>query len=147
MAKYSVSRKTEINAPVPAIWKAIVNVSSWPEYKPFIKRIRTGSQVLGKGGHFKMWIRVKGPAVPVPVKVVEFDPPRRVAWTGGLAGLSVSVHSFILEQSENGTILTSREDFTGRLVRLMLLLVRPRDLERLHDDWLFAIKNKVEGNR
>ena len=143
--KYRVARSAEIAAPAQAVWDRIVAVASWPEWKPFISRTAMSRPELSLGSRFKMHIRVKGPfAVPVSVRVCEWQPPRRIAWTGGIPGVSVSVHSFLLEEKDGRTRLTSLEEFTGALVWLMLLLVTPADLESLHDRWLAAIRQRVE---
>jgi len=143
--KYRVERSVEIAAPPAAVWDRITAVRTWPEWKPFIARTVMKEDRLSLGSRFKMHIRVKGPfAAPVSVRVCEWQPPRRLAWTGGIPGVTMSVHSFILEETNGRTRLTSLEEFTGALVWLMLKLVSPADLESLHDRWLAAIRQRVE---
>ena len=143
--KYRVARSAEIAAPAQAVWDRIVAVESWPEWKPFISRTVMSGPDLSLGSRFKMHIRVKGSfAAPVSVRVCEWQPPCRIAWTGGIPGITVSVHRFILEEKNGRTRLTSQEEFFGALVWLMLRLVTPADLESLHDRWLSAIKQRVE---
>ena len=143
--KYRVERALEIAAPPAAVWDQITAVRTWPEWKPFIARTVLEEDRLSLGSRFKMHIRVKGSfAAPVSVRVCDWQPLRRIAWTGGIPGVSMSVHSFMLEAKDGRTLLTSREEFSGALVWLMLRLVTPADLESLHDRWLLAIKNRVE---
>ena len=144
MGAYSIERKLEIKAPPKKIWDAIKDVGSWPDWKPFITATAPPGGPFEKGARFRMNIKVKGPALPVPVKIIEMTPEKKVAWTGGLPGLARSVHTFIIEEEKGASVLTSKEDFTGALVRLMLLFVTPADLLKLHDDWLMAVRRKAE---
>jgi hypothetical protein len=144
MAEYKLSRSLEINAPAAVIWDALADVKSWPSWKPFIRSVRFAGDAIEVGSRFTMNIKVKGPAVPITVTVIELDRGRKMAWTGGLRGLSMSVHGFVFEESGGKTRVTSYEHFTGALVSLMLLIVTPRDLAELHDKWLDAIKHRVE---
>ena len=138
-----VERAAAVAASPEALWEVIADVARWPEFKPFIRRTRVAGP-LGMGARFRMDIAVKGPAVPVPVTVVEWDQPRRMAWSGGLPGLVVSTHSFIIEPADGGARLVSLEEFRGPLCRLMLVFVSEADLNRLHDRWLEAIKARAE---
>ena len=145
MGSYKIERSLSIKAPAREIWDRIMDVKSWPEWKPFITSTATGGAEIGNGSKFRMNIKVKGPLpFPVPVRVIDFDPYKYVAWTGGLPGMSVSVHSFIFQEKDGETLLTSREEFTGALVGLMLLFMSEKDFEKLHDDWLEAIRKRVE---
>jgi hypothetical protein len=146
VGNFAIERALLINAPAQTIWDELMDVAAWPGWKPFITRAAAPPGGLAPGARFTMNIRVKGPwAVPVPVTVRALDPPREMAWTGGLPGLSTSIHSFILKENAGRTEVVSREEFTGALVGMMLWFVTEKDLARLHDDWLAAIKARVEA--
>ena len=148
MGKYELERSLEINAPLRVIWDELLDINSWPEWKPMIAKVAYDGDKLEPGTKFKFNIRVKGPfATPVTCKVLDVDFPKKMAWTGGLQGLSVSVHSFLFEERGEKTLVISREEFTGALVGLMLLFVTRKDLDKLHDDWLVAIRQRVENNK
>lgn len=144
MGEYTVERSRTIDAPAARIWPELMDINSWPEWKPFIKATTWTGGALKVGSEFTMNIRVKGRlATPVKVKVLQADEPGYVAWTGGIPHAAVSVHSFRLEEKGGRTIMTSREDFSGALVFMMLWFVTPNDLESLHDRWLEAIERRV----
>ena len=146
MGAYQLERTREIQAPAGEIWDQLLEVKRWPEWKPFIPGTSGAEKIRGLGDRFRMTIRVKKPfAFPVAVTVCEFDPPRRVAWTGGIPGLVISVHRFLLEDRGASTRVISREEFSGALVGLMLRIVTPQDLEKLHDQWLLAIQRRMES--
>jgi len=143
MGTYRLERSQEIAAPASTIWNELLNANAWPAWKPFIRRIRFAGSRLGPESQFTMTIAVKGPAVPVAVRVCAFDAPRRIAWTGGLPGAVISVHGFDLDELGSRTRVTSWEEFTGALVGLMKLFVTPADLAGLHDRWLDAIQKRM----
>lgn len=145
MGRYSLERSLEIKAPVERIWDELLDVRSWPGWKPFISKVRFDGDKLKIGVKFTMNIAVKGPAVPVTCKVCGFDEHRSIAWTGGIPGVTVSVHSFIFEPGGSKTLVTSREEFTGALVGLMLKIVKEKDLFSLHDNWLEAVRKRMES--
>jgi len=145
MGAYQLERSAEVAASAQAVWDQLVDVKSWPEWKPFITATSSNEKVLSRDSRFKMNIRVKGRwPVPISARVCAWEEGKRIAWTAGLPGLAVSVHSFILEQLEGKTRVRSREEFTGALVGLMLRLVTEKDLHSLHDQWLASIKQRVE---
>lgn len=141
--RVQVERATTIAASPEAVWAAIADVPAWPSFKPFIKKTKSAGP-LGVGAKFTMKIAVKGPAVPVPVTVTEWQPPTRMAWTGGLPGLVMSTHGFDLIPENSGTRLVSWERFRGPLCGLMLWFVSEQDLFNLHDQWLAAIRRRTE---
>ena len=63
---------------------------------------------------------------------------------GNRQGITVSVHRFIFEPGGSKTLVTSREEFTGALVGLMLKIVKEKDLFSLHDNWLAAVRKRAE---
>ncbi len=148
MGAHSVERSRTIDAPAARIWAELLDIGKWPEWKPFIPAVSWRGGAVGVGSEFKMNIRVKGRvAVPVKVKVLRMEAPAYVAWTGGIPHVSMSVHSFKLEEKDGGCIVTSREDFTGALVFMMLWLVKHKDLVSLHDRWLEAIARRVAAQK
>ena len=144
MPKYLIERSLLVNAPVERIWDALCDVPAWPEWKPFIRAVTGPARDLALGVRFTMRIAIKGPAVPVPVTVCAFERLRRMAWTGGIPGCVMSVHSFLFEPRGGQTLVISREEFSGALVWAMRLIVSQADLFSLHDRWLQAIKERVE---
>ncbi len=144
MGEFSIERSLEIKAPIGHIWDQLLEVMTWPEWKPFIKGVSFEGSKIEMGSMFTMNIAVKGPAVPVKVTVCDYEKPKRIAWTGGIPGVVISVHGFTFEEKGDKTLVKSYEHFTGLLVRLMLKLVTEKDLESLHDRWLEAIKLRME---
>ncbi len=146
MGEIIVEKSMEVKAGPEAIWDEIVKVDTWPEWKPFIKKAGiSGSDSLANGTKFKMTISAGGPLpVPLAATIKEFNKPGRLAWGGGVPGIFHAIHSFDFKDMGQTTMVTTREEFKGISTGLLLLVVGREDLEKLHQQWLDAIKKRVE---
>ena len=145
MGQYKIERSLLIDAPVRLIWEELLDVKNWPKWKPMITKTSYDGDKLETGKKFKLSLRVKGPIItPVTCEILSLDEYDYMAWTGGLDGLSKSVHSFLFKEEGGKTLVTSREEFKGALVSIMLLFLTPKDFEKLHDQWLVAIKEHID---
>lgn len=148
MAEFTVERSVEVEAPVEAVWDLMMDVKSWPEWKPFMTKasIAGGYDSLSNGSKIRMSVMAGGPAAaPLSATVIEFNRPHRLAWEGGVKGLVHAVHSFDFRDKGGKTLVVSRETFSGALLWLINLMVTREDLEVLHEKWVAAIKQKLEG--
>lgn len=146
MGELVVEKSIELDAPAEKIWEQLVDVKSWPEWKPFITKARiAGYDSLTNGARIKMSLLAGGPAAaPLSVTVNAFDKPRYLSWEGGIKGLLHAEHSFCLEEKGGKTRVTTYEKFAGPLLWFMLRLAPREDLEQLHEKWLQAIKARLE---
>lgn len=148
MGEFLVERSVLVDAGLEAVWSAVTDVAGWPEWKPFMRKasIAGGYDSLTCGSRIKMSVMIGGPAsLPLNVTVTEFRRPNLLAWEGGAKGLFHAVHGFEFVDQGGKTLVTSREKFTGVLVPLAKLIVSGEDLENLHEQWVAAIKKRVEG--
>jgi hypothetical protein len=148
MAELTVEKSIEVEAPAAEVWNAMMDVKSWPQWKPFMTKasVAGGYQSVTCGTKIKMSVMIGGPAsVPLKVTVVDFQKPSRLAWEGGVKGIFHAIHSFDLVDQGGKTRVTSRETFTGALLPAVKLIVTEDDLNRLHEEWVKAIKKHVEN--
>jgi hypothetical protein len=147
MGKLVVEKWIDVDAPAREIWDRVMEVSTWPSWKPFITKasIGGGYESISNGATLKFSILTGGPAaIPLSAKVTEFDSPHKLAWAGGVPGIFHAVHSFEFTEIEGKTRVTSREEFNGILLGLVKLMVTEADFNKLHEDWVQAIKKRVE---
>lgn len=145
MAEIKAEKSIIVNAPAENIWRVMLEVAGWPQWFPALKGagLVSGS-ALAKDSVLWFKLALVGPALPMRVRVIESVPARRVAWQGGMLGVS-GMHSFEFEpQGDNKTRVTSREVLSGPLAGLLKLLFNDDDLGRLHQEWIQALKAKVE---
>ncbi|MFO8057064.1 MAG: SRPBCC domain-containing protein [bacterium] len=149
MGEFVVEKSVDVEAPVREVWKEMIAVQEWPSWKPFMQKasIGGGYETLTNGSVIWMLLKMAGPVgTPLRVRVNRFEMPRRLGWEGGINNLVRAEHTFTFEEKGGKTRITSREDFQGYLLWFFFLFVTREDLENLHQNWLAAIKARVEGN-
>ena len=132
--------KTSINAPMEKIWDILTDAPRYPMWDPNCERlegvIALGGQLIA---HSKLAV---GRAFPV--KVTEFDPGKKMVWTGGMPlGLFKGTRTFTLRTRTNGSIeFVIREDFTGPLVPFIASSLP--DLDVAFKEFAAGLKDRAE---
>ena len=115
-----INTEIEINAPSETVWNLLTDTSKFPEWNPFIRRLRGE---LKAGQKLVVFIQPSGARGmefnPVVLKV---EPNRELRWLGRLVfpGLFDGEHIFQIEPLSNGGVrFRQREIFSGVLVPLL----------------------------
>lgn len=108
---------TTINATPEAIWEILTDASAYPGFDPYCDKIE-GTIVLGN--KIKAFSKLS-PGRAFPVKVSEFEPGKRMVWSGGMPlGLFKGERTFTLTPSDDGSVqFDMREVFSGPMLRLI----------------------------
>ncbi|MFI5957446.1 SRPBCC family protein [Cryptosporangium sp. NPDC051539] len=135
-----VYARNEIRTPVPAerLWPALVTATAWPTWYPHAAEvvILDGGDELTAGSRFT-WTTLN---VQVHTQVTEFEPARRLAWSGKARGAG-GYHRWILTpEAGGGCHVLTEEVQTGLVPRLAARRLR-RVLHTNHQEWL---ENLVE---
>jgi hypothetical protein len=105
---------SRIDAPPERVWEVLADAERWPEWDSGVIAVEGEA---APGNKVKITSEVN-PKRSYPVKVSEFEPPRRMEWTGGMPlGLFTGVRTFELMPEEGGTRFRLREEFTGPLLK------------------------------
>lgn len=129
-----------IDATPEAVWAVLADTSRWPTFDPYCERIE-GEPAMGAA------LTVYTPLAPgraFPVKIVSFEPPRELAWTGGLPlGMlsTVRTHRIIAEGA--GSRLEVNEVITGPLLKAIAGSLP--DLNEAFAAFCDGLKRQVEG--
>lgn len=112
----SFSASDTINATPETIWAIITDAESYPEWDP--NAIRIAGEI--KAGGKVTALTKLNPKRAFPATVTEFQPARRMTWTGGMPlGLFKGVRTFELTPAGDGaTRFSLREEFSGPLLPL-----------------------------
>ena len=120
VGKVELNGEIEIKASPETVWNLLTNVSRFPEWNPFIRRLRGK---LEAGQKLVVFIQPSGARGmkfnPVVLKV---EPNRELRWLGRLVfpGLFDGEHIFQIEPLGNGGVrFRQREIFSGVLVPLL----------------------------
>lgn len=107
----------EINAPAERVWRSLTDVAKFPEWNPFIRRVRGALEVGSRLDVFLGASGTKGMTFRPTVKKVE--PNRELRWLGrlGVPGLFDGEHIFeITPIAPDRVRFVQREEFHGVLL-------------------------------
>ena len=138
MKKYRVSRT--IQARPERVWALLTDAQGYPAWNPAVDRVEGR---IVKGETIKVFVPVN-PGRTFPVKVTEFEPPKRMTWTGGMPlGLFKGVRTFTLQPSGDGkTEFTMEEAYSGLLLPVLGRSVP--DLTGAFDQFADGLKQRAE---
>jgi hypothetical protein len=130
-----------IAAPPERIWSVITdaaNIATWDSGVVRIEgRIAPGEKIKVTSG--------ANPKRAFPVKVVEFEPNKKMAWKGGMPlGLFTGMRTYTLTPGPGGTHFKMREEYTGPMTPLIWKSIP--DLGPSFEQYVNGLKRKVEGS-
>ena len=135
------SSHTTINAPAQRIWSLLTDGRRYTEWNSTIDKFEG---TIAKGQTVKVHAKVNlGRAFPV--KVVEFEPNKRMVWRGGMPmGLFNGVRTFTLTPTESGGVaFDMREVYSGPLSPLIAQSIP--NLQPAFDDFAADLKTAAEA--
>jgi hypothetical protein len=105
-----------IDAPPDAIWQVLTDAPGYATWDSGIQRLEG---TVAPGEKLKLWAEVN-PKRAFALKVTDFEPGRRMVWTGGMPlGLFRGVRTFTLTPDGGSTTFHMREEYTGPLLGLI----------------------------
>jgi len=130
-----VYARNEIRTPLTAeqLWPALTTATRWPQWYPHARHVSItgGGESLTASSRFT-WTTLR---VRVKTRVTEFEPARRLAWSGSGPGAN-GYHRWILTPAtDGGCLVTTEEVQIGLLPRLAARRLR-RTLHTYHQEWL-----------
>jgi len=108
---------TSIRATPERIWTLLTDAPCYTNWNNTVKAVEGK---IGPGETITVRPKIN-PGRAFPVKVLEFDPSRRMLWRGGMPlGLFQGNRVFTLKPSPNGEVeFSMREEYTGLLAPLI----------------------------
>ncbi|MEV0145857.1 MULTISPECIES: SRPBCC domain-containing protein [unclassified Nonomuraea] len=126
-----------IDAPAGKVWKLLVDMKNWPEWRSDAYVVELGE--VKPQATFR-W-NIRGSAIRSTFAVVE--PERELAWTGVAMGCFKAIDRMRLDPTENGqTRVTIEESMSGPLLTLFYSSAKLREG---HEDMLRMLKTAAEG--
>ena len=115
-----VSTEIEIEAPAEKVWKILTDFVSYPEWNPFITKMKGD---LRNGANLEMHLHIPGEKKETVLKVtiLNVEENKELCWLGKLAGGMFSgKRRFVIEPiNEKRVRFIHSERFDGILVGLM----------------------------
>jgi hypothetical protein len=132
--------KTSIRATPELIWALLTDASGYAHWNNTVEKV---DGKIAKGERVTVYAKIN-PERAFPVKVVDFSPPRRMVWTGGMPlGLFKGERTFQLESRPNGNVEFSMHEVYSGLMAPLIVLAIP-DLQPAFDEFASDLKRAAE---
>ena len=139
MKKMYEVRRT-IAAEPAAIWRIISDAKALQDGDFGIEKIEG---TIAPGEKIKLWADIN-PGRAFALKVTEFQPNKRMVWSGGMPlGLFTGTRQFNLSPAGGGTDFHMREEFTGLMSGLIVKSIP--DLQPTFDQFAATLQQMTEG--
>ena len=141
MRHFAVS--VSILAPPERIWAVLTDAAGYTRWNNTVERVRGK---VAPGETLTVYAKVS-PGRAFPVKVVDFQPPHRMVWAGGMPlGLFQGKRTFTLEpDADRGVQFSMREEYTGILAPLVVRSIP--DLQPAVDEFANDLKRAAEAQQ
>ncbi len=136
----SFATRTTIHATPDAVWRILTDAPSYPSWNSTVTKV-DGQIALGE----KVTVHVRvAPGRAFPVKVVTFEVPQRMVWSGGMPfGLFSGNRIYELRSTAAGSVeFTMREEYSGLLAPLITRSIP--DLQPAFDEFAACLKRRAE---
>lgn len=129
-----------IDASPERVWSILTAGAQWTAWNTTVSRLEGR---IEPGGKVKVWVKAN-PGRAFPLKVVEFEAPRRMVWSGGMPfGLFKGERTYTLTPREGGgTQFGMTERFSGPLAPMIGKSIP--DLQPAFDEFARCLKQRAE---
>jgi hypothetical protein len=137
--RYANKEEVELDASPEQVWQKITDFKSFPEWNPMTPAmagdVAEGSQLKGK-------VQMGPVKAPFNAKITTLRPNEELRWVGGVPGVMIADHRFIIDDLGNGkSVLRHHEQFTGISVTGITIKVA----NDVHARFNAALKKQLEG--
>jgi hypothetical protein len=135
------SVRVSIRATPERIWALLTDAAGFTRWNNTVQKV-DGKIALGE----RVTVHPKiNPGRAFPVTVAEFEPSRRMVWTGGMPlGLFKGERTFTLTPGLNGDVeFSMREEYTGFMAPLICRSIP--DLQPAFDEFASDLKRAAEA--
>ena len=133
--------RASIRATPEHIWALLTNAADYTRWNNTVEKVN-GKIALGE----RVTVHPKiNPGRAFPIKVTEFEPSRRMVWTGGMPlGLFKGERTFTLKPGLDGDVeFSMREEYTGLMAPLIGRSIP--DLQPAFDEFASDLKRAAEA--
>ena len=138
--------EVEIAAPLEEVWQTFIDLTCWADWNSVLTEVSPGpAGCIEEGGNFTCCVRPLGFPVFFEARIEEFEPMRRVVWTGA-RHLVRGRNEWLFRTRGGKVVVSSREALTGLPVLFGGLFFPVRKFQRLKENLLADLKTYAEGD-
>lgn len=139
-----IEERIVIDTDLERIWTVFTDLTCWNNWNSVIRNACCVDQCLAHGTVITCCFRPFFFPINAQIKVDKVIPRKRVIWSVRKKGF-FALHEFLFQRQEKGTLVTSRETFTGLLVRLFGSLLPEKRMRALTTTFLKDLKMASEN--
>ncbi|OHE57601.1 MAG: hypothetical protein A2Z47_03860 [Thermodesulfovibrio sp. RBG_19FT_COMBO_42_12] len=132
-----------INAEMDKVWETFTDLTCWEDWNTVMRNVCSVEKYLSIGGNILCSFRPFLLPIKAAIRVEEVIPHKQIVWSAKKKGFSAR-NKFTFQSNERGVIVTSRETFSGAIVKSLGFLLPKRKMRTLIKTFLRDLKNASE---
>jgi hypothetical protein len=133
-----------INANIEKVWEIFTNLTCWKDWNTVMRNVNSDEKYLSNGGKISCSLRPFLLPVKTKIMVEEVIPHKSIVWFAKKKGFSAR-NKFTFQGNEKGVLVTSRETYSGLLVRSFGFILPKRKMQNLIKTFLRNLKTASEN--
>ena len=133
-----------INAKMDKVWETFIDLTCWKDWNTVMRNVSSVEKYLSHGGKISCSFRPFLLPIKATIRVEDVIPLKHIVWCANKKGLSAR-NKFTFQSNERGVVVTSKETFSGTLVRFLVFLLSKRKMRTLIKTFLRDLKNASEN--
>jgi hypothetical protein len=129
---------------IDKVWDTFTNLTCWKDWNTVMKDVSSGEQYISHGGKISCSFLLFLLPIKATIRVEEISLHKRIVWSAKKKGFSTR-NKFTFQSNERGVLVTSRETFTGPLVRSFGFLLPKGKMRTLIKMFLKDLKTASES--
>jgi hypothetical protein len=139
-----IEESTFINADLNKVWKTFTDLTCWKDWNTVMRNVSSDEKCIATGSELRCNFRPFFFPVKAEIKVEEVIPYERIIWSARKKGFSAR-NRFSFQKHEKGVLVTSRENFTGFIVRVFGFFLPVKRMSSMIAAFLKDLKRASES--
>jgi hypothetical protein len=133
-----------IHASMDKVWDTFTNLTCWKDWNTVMRNVNSGEGCLSHGSEILCSFHPFFLPIKAKIQVEEVIPHKRIVWSAKKKGFSAR-NKFSFQENERGIIVTSRETYSGALVKSLGFLLPKGKMKSLIKTFLKDLKTASES--
>ena len=133
-----------IHAKMDKVWDTFTNLTCWKDWNTVMRNVNSGEDCLSHGSEISCSFHPFFLPIKAKIRVEEVIPHKSIVWSAKKKGFSAR-NKFSFQDNERGIIVTSRETYSGPLVKSLGFLLPKGKMQTLIKTFLKDLKKASES--
>jgi hypothetical protein len=133
-----------IHAKMDKVWDTFTNLTCWKDWNTVMRNVNSGGDCLSHGSEILCSFHPFFLSIKAKIQVEEVIPHKRIVWSAKKKGFSAR-NKFSFQGNERGVVITSRETYSGPLVKSLGFLLPKGKMQTLIKTFLKDLKTASES--